>query len=162
VILSHAPCISDCALLRLQTNKCVLILLDDMTSMLPGMPTIGFGIYCCRPSASSVRSLVAGSFLLRPADKRKVPACALTCCTNAVMHACTEPSPGQGLLAKLPLDIMKVLDGALEDIQKKRHKREPFREGYLRLCLSAFDTVAEVCGLMTGACSAPAYQVQWS
>ena len=47
------------------------------------------------------------------------------------------------------MHIIKVLDGALEDIQKKRHKRDPFREGYLRLCLSAFDPVAEVCGHMT-------------
>lgn len=47
------------------------------------------------------------------------------------------------------MHIIKVLDGALEDIQKKRYKRDPFREGYLRLCLSAFDPVAEVCGHMT-------------
>lgn len=39
---------------------------------------------------------------------------------------------------------MQVLDGALEDIQKKRHKRDPFREGYLRLCLSSFQPAAEV------------------
>lgn len=38
----------------------------------------------------------------------------------------------------------KVLDGALEDIQKKRHKRDPFREGYLRLCLSVFEPAAQV------------------
>lgn len=49
-----------------------------------------------------------------------------------------------GVLMKPVLFPLQVLDGALEDIQKKRHKRDPFREGYLRLCLSAFAQPAQV------------------
>lgn len=37
-------------------------------------------------------------------------------------------------------DKRKLLDDAMEDIQKKRHKRDPFRERYLQLCLSSFQS----------------------
>ena len=46
---------------------------------------------------------------------------------------------GSGSRALNLADKRKLVEYALEDIQKKRHKRDPFRERYLQLCLSSFD-----------------------